>query len=438
MTYKVAFIGAQTGDEGKGVRVDHYVKKAVELSGREDKAVWTMRWQGGANAGHTVESDGQKYALHQIPSGILIPGTYNLMGAGVFLNPRACLKEIGRLRERGVCLDGSNFGIASNAHVTLDYHIEADTQDSRLQVGHTSTGKGIRPTSEDKYGRRGIRFQEFINPESFKEALRKRFPDGQNIRTLDDAGNVLLKTIDQLVDSYATEIQGLREYSVLEEGVLSNPKFDFGFGEGAQGFLLDVDRGLYPGVTSSNPSVPPFRANKIVGVVKSYASSIGGDRPFIGEMDEELQKILRPLWKEHGTTTGKPRSLGCMDIVALRHAIRSADIDCLISTCGDRLEDLAKVGAAPRLVVAYRINGRKYTDWDPSFHDRKKLYEATPEFEEFEAWDVFFDKKRSKLTDKAQRFMDRVEKLTGTEIIAHGHGPGINDVLEIKDVLRVA
>jgi adenylosuccinate synthase len=266
MTYRVAFVGAQTGDDGKGVRVDYYAKKAVNASSKEGAPkVWTMRWQGGANAGHTVYLEGKRYALHQIPSAILLDRTYNLMGEGVFLEPRACLNEIEDLRRRGLKIDSSNFGIASNAHVTLDYHIEMDAGCSRKSVGHTSTGRGVKQTAVDKYGRNGIRFAEFLDLGSFVEALKVRFPDG-----MPDG-----RSHWDFARSYLPQIQGLREFSVLQERVLSNKGYEFGIGEGAQGFMLDVDRGLYPGVTSSNPSMPPFRADKVVGVVKAYASSIG-------------------------------------------------------------------------------------------------------------------------------------------------------------------
>ena len=427
MTKKIAIIGTQTGDEGKGVRVDYYAKKAVELhpSERDRPKVWTMRWQGGANAGHTVYSNGERYALHQVPSGILIDGTFNLMGEGVFLEPRACLREVEDLRRRGVKVDYANFGIASNAHVTLDYHIELDAGESRRTVGHTSTGRGVKPTAIDKYGRVGIRFAEFLDRNLLESLIEQRFPQG-----------VSGKTPKDFVNSYLPEIEGLREFLTLQERVISNPSFKVGIGEGAQGFMLDIDRGLYPGVTSSNPTMPPFRADKIVGVVKSYASSIGGDRPFVGKMAEDLENLCRDEWGEKGTTTGKPRSLGWLDIVALRHAIRSADVDCLISTCGDRLEYLRGLGELPKLVVAYKIGDKSFTDWDASFHKRITLNGAEPEFEEFEPWNEFFDKKTGKLSDNAQRFMDRVEYLTGVEFVAHGTGPGIDDVLELKNILE--
>ncbi|MEK6909324.1 MAG: adenylosuccinate synthetase [Nanoarchaeota archaeon] len=429
MVYSVAFVGAQTGDEGKGVRVDYYVTRAVEYSKpmpQQDPKVWTMRWQGGRNAGHTVIKNGEKYALHQIPSGILIPGTFNLMGESVFLEPRQCLEEIMELRRRGVKIDRSNFGIASNAHVTLDYSIEADKEASKLRVGHTSTGQGIKQTAVDKYGRVGIRFQEFIKFDSFVAALKTRFPEGMP----SDFG-----THEDFANSYNYERDELVEFPILQTDIVGNKNFVYGIGEGAQGFQLDVDRGLYPGVTSSNPSIVPFRTNKVVGVVKMYESSIGGDRPFIGRMETDLETRLRDLWKERGTTTGKDRSLGWLDIVALKNATKGAEIDCLVSTCGDRMEDLFKFGEKVKLVVAYNIDGIEFDEWEPFFHDRTKLSTATPIFEELPAWEVFFDKEEGRLTPNAQRFVNRIEELVYVPFVAHGYGPGIEDVFEVRETL---
>ncbi len=429
MTYKIAFIGAQTGDEGKGVREVYYVKKAVDLatklSGeREELYAWTMRWQGGANAGHTLEINGQRYALHQVPSAIVIPGTYNLMGEGVFIEPKSCLNEINELRKRGIDINIANLGIASNAHVTLSYHLEDDTTASVRRVGHTSTGRGIGPTAVDKYGRVGIRFQEFINRLAFIESLEQRFPTSPPHKIRD------------IANQYSREREELGEFSALQENVLNNLRFKFGIGEGAQGFQLDVDRGLYPGVSSSSPSIVSFRADKIVGVVKMYESSIGGNRPFVGRIsDVNLENRLRTLWGEHGTTTGKPRNLGWLDAVALKHAIMSAEIDCLVSTCGDRIGDLSKMGGNVKVVVGYKIDGNVFCNWDRSFHDRRTLYRAQPIFEEFEPWETFFDKDKGKLSPNAQRFVDRVQELVGVEFVSHGYGPDIKDVFEVKDIL---
>ena len=422
----IAFIGAQTGDEGKGVRVGYYTKKAVDTiqesyGDSEDPRVLVLRWQGGANAGHTVFLEGKKYALHQLPSGILIPGTFNLMGEGVYFNPRKALEEIEALKKQGIKIDTCNFGIASNAHVTLDYHIDLDEAISRGMTGHLSTGKGIRPTAMDKQGRVGIRFEEFLDRAEFIQILKNRFPDGMPKGV----------SYDSFVDSYSAERNVLSELSVLHSDIMNNLSFKLVVGEGAQGFQLDVDRGLYPGVTSSNPSIVPFRADVLAGVVKMYESSVGGGRPFVGRMDEPLETKLREFWGEFGTTTGKPRGLGWFDVVEINNAIDSSEIDVLVGTCGDRLEELAKIGEKVKLIVAYDIDGKRFDRWDKSFHKRSKLYSAKPVFEEFEPWSKFFDEEKGKLTSNAQRFVDRIQDLTDTEFVAHGHGPEIKDVLDL-------
>mgnify|MGYP001592689598 FL=1 len=431
-------IGVQTGDEGKGVRGAYYVKRAVKLaidglnsldSGKNLPLVWTLRWQGGGNAGHTVEIEGKTRKLHQIPSGILIPKAYNLMGEGVFYNPREGMQEILNLQSDGVDISQRNFGIASNAHVTLDYHVDED-QGDRQKKEHTSTGRGIRPTAVDKFGRTGLRFEEFLDRQTFIEVLRdKRFP--KNFPTS-------FGSIENFVDSYEKEREFLAQFSVLQSDILNSKDFTYGIGEGAQGFKLDVDKGLYSGITSSNPAIVPFRVDTVWGVIKMYESSVGHDRPFVGQMHTELESVARERWNEFGTTTKLPRDLGWIDIVALRHAINSCGIDYLIGTCGDRLELMSELSQPVRLVVAYDLDGKKYSDWDKSFHNRRTLYRATPVFEEFEPWKVFFDKEKGKLSPNAQIYVDRIQELTGKEFALHGYGPGIDDVYEVKDALAAA
>jgi adenylosuccinate synthase len=422
----VAFIGAQSDDEGKGVRVAYYANLArnhlQKIYGDSKPHILVMRWQRGANAGHTLFSDGKRYALHQLPSGIILPGTFNLMAEGVYFNPRKAKKEIEDLRMRGVKINQNNFGISSNSHVTLDYHVDLDDLDSLGRTGHTSTGNGIKPTAVDKQARVGIRFEEFLDRTEFIEALKKRFPDEMPQKYI---------SYEHFADSYVAEMEALSDLSVLQTDVLRMDSLKVLIGEGAQGFQLDVDRGAYPGVTSSNPSIVPFRTDSIVGVVKMYESSVGGGRPFVGRMNKNLETRLRESWKEFGTTTGKPRNLGWIDIVELRNAIDSSEIDFLIGTCGDRLQKLTKFGEKVKMIVAYEIEGKKFEKWDKSFHKRRNLYQANPIFEEFDAWDKFYDPKTKSLTQNAQKFVNRIEHLTNKKFIAHGYGPEIDDVLDI-------
>ena len=465
MVYTAGFIGALVGDEGKGVREAFYVKKAVMLALRqeallqldpksidrakmifsrhrgtlpyhlEDPLVWTYRYQGGKNAGHITFINGIEHNIHQLPTGILIPRAYNLMAEGVFFEPRSFLKEVRSLRQKGVGISPHNLGIASNAHVTLDYNLELDKEDSAATDGnHTSTGSGIKQTAVDKYGRVGMRMEEFLDPKEFVKALAVRFPTIESRMQLDTFRKVD-GDLERFSASYDTERQEIDPLVVLQTNVLTDRLYHYGIAEGAQGFQIDIDRGQYPGITSSSPTVIPTRMDKVVGVVKLYQSSIGGDRPFIGRMPLSLEEVLRGPWIEKGSSTGKPRKIGWLDIVGLRHAIESAQIDCLVSTCGDKLEDLARLGENVKLVVGYKVNGKIYDRWDRSFHKRSTLYQAEPVFEEFPPWGVFFDKERGKLTENAQRYVDRIEELTGLEFASHGHGRDIDEVHEIKDIL---
>jgi adenylosuccinate synthase len=426
----LALIGLQTGDEGKGKVVVHVARKAVDYlpqTSEEPHRVVVARWAGGANAGHTTISDGVTYKLHQLPSGIIVPRTYNLMAEGCFFNVRRGMQEIRELQQLGVQISPANFGIASNAHVTLDYHTNDDQADHK-KAKHTSTGMGIKQTAVDKFGRVGIRFEEFLDRPTFVDFLReRRFPHGLPPE---------LGDLERFADSYAEEREFLEQFSVLQTNVLTNPEIEMVIWEGAQGFRLDVDRGYYPGVTSSNPSIVPSQVAKILGVVKLYESSVGHDRPFVGQVQNaELEARLREQFGEFGTTTGLPRGIGWFDAVAVAHAVKSTQTDYLVGTCGDRLEYLAKINEPVRIVTAYKINGKTHTQWDKSFHNRRTLYRAEPVFEEFAPWDRFVDPDSRKIHPNAQRYLNRIQDLVGAEFVMLSHGPGEDDIIELKDPL---
>jgi adenylosuccinate synthase len=428
----VAFIGLQTGDEGKGIQVPRFARRAVELAGSigdsNSRPVLVERYQGGANAGHTIVIGGVTYKLHQVPSGIVIPGTFNFIREGVFFNPRAAVEEIQELMERGIEVNGGNFGIASNVQITLGYHV-SDDQAYFKRKEHTSTGRGIKQTSVDKQGRDGIRLEEFLDPGVMFRALKKRKFPNERVEGFGSLG--------EFVDSYGDEREALAPLSVLQADIVERHGTQFRIGEGAQGYKLDVDKGLYPGVTSSNSAIVPYRTDLNLGVIKLYESSVGSDRPFVGQMDADLESRVRSLWGEVGTTTGLPRDLGWVDTVALRHAVKDADIDFIVSTCGDRLDCLHEMGEKVKIVVAYEIDGVRYDAWDKSFHNREKLYGATPIFEEFEPWESFTDGGGS-LTRNAQIYVDRIEELVDRRFMLHGTGPSIDDYIDVMDVQGVA
>ena len=428
MAKSVGIVGIGVGDEGKAKVAVYLVSSALKnllvLPTEIGKPVGVERYQGGGNAGHTVEINGIQHKLNNIPCGILYEHTYNLMGQKTFVNPREVVTEVGRLRKRGIKISESNFGIAANAHVTLDYHILEDQIIFKSEK-RTSTGSGIKQTAIDKQGRVGMRFIEFLDVQLMKEILQERFPAGLP----EQLGN-----LDSFVAGYDPERDFLKSFAAQEHLVRKIHGSQFWIGEGAQGALLDVDAGLYPGITSSNPLDVPNRPETILGVLKLYTSSVGQGRPFVAQIESTLEKYLRDEWREYGTTTGKPRDLGWADTVALRYAVGAGNVDALAGTCGDRLEILSKVGQKVKLVVAYEIDGKRYDEWDLSFHRRDTLYKAKPVFEEFEPWEKFVDSSGEKLTSNAQRYVDRIQELVGKEFMMLGTGPGQDDMVVYKDL----
>jgi len=430
MRKSIAIIGCQYGDEGKGKIVDYIVSLAAKrirldssiVPSHSNKPILVRRYQGGANAGHTVEDDNDHvYKLHQVPSGIITAEAYNLDGKGMYIHPRKLIKEILGLQAQGVDVSRDNFGIAANAHITLDYHTQDDQASFNLEE-HTSTGSGIKQTAVDKYGRVGLRFIEFLDPQLMTEILKeKRFPRGMPRK--------YSTTIKRLVDSYDAERDILAPYLVMEQDVMKRHGTHLLVDEGANGVGIDIDDGFYPGITSSSAARAPRESKTVIGVLKLYNSSVGGDRPFMSQMPAELETVLRDLWGERGTTTGKDRDLGYFDAVFARYAMDVVGVDAIVGTCGDRMEAFAQVGAKPKLCVAYEIDGRKYDEWHPSFFRRDTLYKAIPVLEEFEPWEKFTDESGSILSKNASKYVQRIESLLGMKFNMLGTGPKRSDII---------
>ena len=417
-------IGAQIGDEGKAEVENRLIKKLVShlkwSEGNGDKRVVDMRYQGGGNAGHTVTTNGVSTKTHQIPIGIVTQGVYNLLGKGMFVNPRTLVTEITRLRSEGFEISPENLGVASDAHVTLDYHTKEDRA-AFDRADHTSTGSGIKQTARDKYSRTGLNFQEFLDPNLMSNILKER-------QGMSEAES------KRLVSSYREEREFLERFSVLENEVVNDSRNGFLFLEGAQGVMLDIDHGHYPGITSSHPSNPPYRPDVLLSVFKLYQSTVGdGDRATIGQLDADLEARLRDLWGERGTTTGRDRSLTWFDAVAGRYSVECTDPDYLAITCGDRMEALHKEGVKPRIIMGYRIGSKIHTKWHPDFHKRSTLYEATPVFEEFEPWEKFMEEGEG--TPNAKKYLEVIQGLLGREIALVKYGADITKTKEYIDLL---
>jgi adenylosuccinate synthase len=364
-------VGAQWGDEGKG--------KIVDLLAQESDLV--CRYQGGPNAGHTIVRDGETFALHHVPSGILYPGKICVVGAGCVIDPGLLVEELDELEARSVPTDGLR--ISGNAHLIMPWHVAIDSASERrlgkLQIG--TTRRGIGPAYADKAARLGIRMQDILDP----KILRQKFETA-----LAEKNAFLDEPLEAgvLADRMERHAKRLRPYvadtSLLVDRALSAGKRVLL--EGAQGTLLDLDHGTYPFVTSSNPTagaaatgvgIGPTRIDRVLGVAKAYVTRVG-EGPFPTEIEGPDQDRVRELGREYGTTTGRERRCGWLDLVGLRFAARVNGMTSLALT---KLDVLSAFDELP-VCVRYRLPDGSDTDEFPAhqsdFHHARPVYEILP------------------------------------------------------------
>jgi adenylosuccinate synthase len=401
-------VGAQWGDEGKG--------KIVDVLAPEVDIV--ARYQGGANAGHTVRVGGEEFILHQIPSGILHPGTRCLLGNGVVLDVEQFFRELDALHARGVDTDG-RVGVSGRAHLLLEYHKRLDLAGERLRgparIG--TTGKGIGPAYEDKIARRGIRVADL-----------RREDAGEMVRAAAERANEALRAAGaEPLDPgrIAEDVLAVRERLlplITETG--SEISRALGQGrrvllEGAQGALLDVDHGTYPFVTSSTTTaagaatgvgIGPTSIDAVLGVVKAYTTRVGGG-PLPTELDSEIGDRLRDLGGEYGATTGRPRRCGWFDAVVLRYAARVNGLTGLALTKLDVLDSFDEV----KIATAYEAGGAVLEDFP---EDLALLERARPLYETLPGWRASTSHARTieELPGGARAYLQRIEELTGVPI----------------------
>lgn len=326
----VVVVGTQWGDEGKGKITDFLSNNAEVIA----------RYQGGDNAGHTIQFDGKTFKLHLIPSGIFDNSKISVIGNGVVVNPKSIVKELNYLADEGV--DTSSLRISSRAHVILPYHILMDQlqEDSKGDNKIGTTIKGIGPAYMDKAARVGIRIADLLDKEIFKERLKVNLAEKNKLfeRVYDNSP----LSFEEIFEEYYAYGQEIAKY-VTDTSVILNDAIDEGkrvLFEGAQGVMLDIDQGTYPFVTSSNPvaggvtigsGVGPSKIDTVVGVCKAYTSRVG-DGPFPTELFDEVGEQIREVGREYGTTTGRPRRVGWFDSVVMRHSRRvsgSTNLNCL-------------------------------------------------------------------------------------------------------------
>lgn len=403
-------VGTQWGDEGKG--------KIVDLLSRQYDIV--ARYQGGANAGHTVKVHNKTFILHLIPSGILHPNVVCVIGNGVVLDPVALLDEIKILEEEGIEIEGRLF-ISQKAHLIMPYHKLMDQASEEKQgidrIG--TTGRGIGPAYVDKVNRKGIRIVDLLDRERFEKKLRRNLEEKNTIieriygKSPLDVNAIVEEYLkfDIAIDRY------IKDVSVYLNRAISNGKNVLL--EGAQGTLLDVDHGTYPYVTSSNPSsggacigvgIGPTKITEITGVIKAYTTRVG-EGPFPTELEGKEGEFLRKEGHEYGATTGRPRRCGWFDAIVARYAIRINGIDSLAVTKLDVLDKLPAI----KICVGYQLQGKILKDFPGDLH---ALIKCEPIYEELPGWQssTANAKHWSELPEKAQQYLRYIEKLVGVPI----------------------
>ncbi len=413
----VVVVGTQWGDEGKGKITDFLSEKAEVIA----------RYQGGDNAGHTIQFGGVTYKLHLIPSGIFSPEKISVIGNGVVLNPKSLVTELAYLHERNVTTD--NLRISDRAHVILPYHIQLDRlqEEAKGDKKIGTTIKGIGPCYMDKAARVGIRVADLLDKEVFAERLKLNLAEKNRLFTkVYDADPI---AFEDIFEEYYEYGQQFKQY-VCDTSVILNDAIDQGkrvLFEGAQGVMLDIDQGTYPFVTSSNPvaggvtigtGVGPTKIKTVVGVCKAYTSRVG-DGPFPTELLDETGNRIREIGREYGTTTGRPRRVGWFDSVVMRHSKRVSGITNLSLNSIDVLTGLETV----KICVAYRKpNGEEIANYPASLVE---LGQCTPIYEELPGWmeDITGCRTLEELPENARNYVRRISELVGVRISTFSVGP---------------
>ncbi len=420
-------VGAQWGDEGKGKIID-VLAEGYDI---------ICRYQGGANAGHTVVVNGEKYVLHLLPSGILHKGKLNIIGNGVVIELEELVKEIDSLRKRGVKITPKNLMISENAHIVMPYHKILDSakeiKSGDKKIGTTS--RGIGPAYVDKYSRTGVRIMDIFDDEKLLNKIETNL-DEKNFILQNYYGKEKLS-----VKEIYENIKNLRGYIkifiddtiwTLNSALKKNKKVLF---EGAQGALLDIEFGTYPYVTSSNPTIGGVMTgagisykyiNKVMGVVKAYQTRVGAG-PFPTKMDEDTEKKTREKGGEYGATTGRPRSCGWIDLVALKYAVDLNGLTEIILTKIDVLSLFDTI----KLCVKYEYNGKKIDRFIP---DGDELYKCKPVYIELDGWkqDLANIRNYKKLPEQAKKYIKFIEDFINVKISKVSVGPSREQILNKK------
>ncbi len=410
-------IGSQWGDEGKGKIVD-LIAKDIDI---------VARYQGGANAGHTICWDDKEFVLHLVPSGIFHGGVQCVIGNGVVIDPVAVMKEIDMIRELGYEVEG-RLHISHNAHLIMPYHKRVEEARERWRDAGAigTTGRGIGPSYVDKFARTGIRVVDLLDRDVLRKKLLTSMEEKnailQNVYGADelDVEAIIEEYVefDKLIDPFVTDTTELLGQALTEgKNVLA---------EGAQGSLLDVDFGTYPFVTSSHPTVggcctglgvPPTAINRVIGIVKAYCTRVGNG-PFPTELLDETGEELRRTGAEFGATTGRPRRCGWLDLVALRYTTMINGFTDLAITKLDVLSDLAEI----KVCTGYRVDGKSTRRFP---NDIRTLERIEPEYETLPGWrkDITGVTTMEELPSEARDYLDFISDYLNVPASIVSSGP---------------
>ena len=408
-------VGTQWGDEGKGKIVDVLAEKADMI----------VRFQGGDNAGHTVIVNGKKYVLHLLPSGVLHKDAVCVIGPGVVCNPFVLLEEMDTLEKGGLTCD--HIVISDRAQILMPYHRYQDKleeESANHKIG--TTQKGIGPCYSDKYARRGIRYHELLDFESFKVRLKevldfknKLFTNVYGANPLDY--DTIVKDFEKIYDRIVPMIKETTH--MVNEALDQNKNVLF---EGAQAMMLDINYGTYPYVTSSSPTsagvatgagVAVNRLQTIIGVVKAYSTRVG-EGPFVTELLDSAGESLRAVGAEYGATTGRPRRCGWLDLLVVKHACTMNGLTDIVLTKIDVLTGIDTL----KVCVGYDVDGTIY-DYVPS--DQAVVAKAKPVYKEFAGWTEDISKMTSydQLPQNCKDYVSFIEQFTGVRVSMISVGP---------------
>jgi len=417
-------VGTQWGDEGKG--------KYIDLLAKDSDIV--VRYSGGSNAGHTIVYNEVCYKLHLVPSGILHPGKICIIGNGVVVDPAILIEEIEELKNKGISTE--NLLISDRAHIVMPYHKTLDELQEKFRGAKPlgTTKRGIGPAYSDKAERSGIRMCDLLNHDTFEKKVR----DNLIVK------NLIIEKVyggkgfdaNEIITQYRSYADKLERYvadinAYLFGAIEQNKNILF---EGAQATFLDLDFGTYPYVTSSNPiaggvctgaGIGPTYIDEVYGVLKAYTSRVGAG-PFPTEQNNETGNIIRELGHEYGTTTGRPRRCGWLDMVMIRYSARINGLTALAINHVDTIGKLGKI----KLCKTYEVDGKE-VNRIPA--DIEELALCKPVYEEFDGWDdISHIRKYKDLPDNAKIYLSRIQELAGVEIKMIGVGSSREQTIKVK------